>query len=59
MRDIFTFIIVCMPYIDSNIPKSIFSSALVAEFLRIVGSCLLYIDFHDYVYYIFINFFEA
>ena len=47
MRDIFTFIIVCMPYIDSNIPKSIFYSALVAEFLRIAGSCLLYKDFHE------------
>ena len=32
-RDVFTFFIVHMPYIDSKIPKSIFYSALVDEFL--------------------------
>ena len=36
-----------MPHIDSNISKSIFYSAIVAEFLRIAGSCLLYKDFHE------------
>ena len=36
-----------MPYIDSNIPKSIFYFALVGEFLRIARSSLLYKDFHE------------
>ena len=44
---LFLFFIVRMPYIDSNIPKSIFYSALVAEFLRIARSSLLYKDFHE------------
>ena len=35
-----------MPYIDSNIPKSIFYSALVGEFLRTVQSSLLCKDFY-------------
>ena len=46
-RDAFPFFIVCMLYIDSNIPKSIFYSALVGEFLRIIRSSLLYKDFHE------------
>ena len=33
MLDVFPFFIVRMPYIDSNIPKSKFYSALVSEFL--------------------------
>ena len=40
-------VFVCMPYIDSNIPKSIFYSALVGEFLRITRSSLPYKDFHE------------
>ena len=36
-----------MPYIDSNIPKSIFYSALVGEFLGIAISFLLYNDFNE------------
>ena len=36
-----------MPYINSNIPKSIFYSALVCEFLRIASSSLLYKDFNE------------
>ena len=36
-----------MPYIDNNIPKSIFYSALVAEFLRMACSSLLYKDFNE------------
>ena len=36
-----------MPYIDSNIPKSIFYSALVGELLRIARSSVLYIDFNE------------
>ena len=36
-----------MPYIDSNIPKSIFYSNLVGEFLRIARSSLLYKDFNE------------
>ena len=46
-RDAFLFFIVCMPYIDSNIPKSIFDSALVGEFLRIARSSLQIKDFHE------------
>ena len=38
----FPFFAVRMPYIDSNIPKLIFYSALVGEFLRIARSSLLY-----------------
>ena len=34
-----------MPHMDSNIPKSIFYSALVGEFLRIGRSTLLVTDF--------------
>ena len=44
-RDAFPFFIVRMPYIDSNIPKSIFYSALVGELLRIAR--LLYKNFHE------------
>ena len=36
-----------MPYIDSNIPKSILNFALVGEFLRIARSSLLWKDFHQ------------
>ena len=41
-RDAFPYFIVRMLYIDSSIPKSIFHSALVGEFLRIARSSLLY-----------------
>ena len=44
-RDAFPFEIVRMPYLTSNIPKSIFYSALVGEFLRISRSTLLADDF--------------
>ena len=44
-RDDFPFSIVRMPYIDSNIPESIFYSAFVGEFLRIARSTLLLDDF--------------
>ena len=46
-HDAFPFFIVCMPYIDSNISKSIFCSALVGEFLRTARSSLLYKEFHE------------
>ena len=36
-----------MPYINSNIPKSIFYSAYFVEFLRISRSSLLYKDFNE------------
>ena len=44
-RDAFPFLIVCMPYINSNIPKSIFYSNFVGEFLTIACSSLLCKDF--------------
>ena len=44
-RDAFPFSIVRMPFIDSNIPESIFYSALVGEFLRIARSTLKLKDF--------------
>ena len=44
-RDDFPFSIVRMPYISSNIPESIFYSAMVGEFLRIARSTLLFTDF--------------
>ena len=44
-RDAFPFSIVRMPFIDSNIPQSIFYSALVGEFLRIARSTLKLDDF--------------
>ena len=44
-RDAFPFSIVRMPFIDSNIPESIFYSALVGEFLRIARSTLKLDDF--------------
>ena len=44
-RDGFPFSIVRMPYISSNIPESIFYSAMVGEFLRIARSTLLFSDF--------------
>ena len=44
-RDAFPFSIVRMPYITSNIPQSIFYSALVGEFLRIARSTLKFEDF--------------
>ena len=46
-RDAFPFFIVRMPHLDSNIPKSIFYSALVGEFLRIARSTLNFQDFID------------
>ena len=36
-----------MPYIDINIPKSMFYSDLVGEFLRIARSSLLYKDLNE------------
>ena len=44
-RDSFPFSIVRMPYIDSNIPQTIFYSALKGEFLRIARSTLYLKDF--------------
>ena len=44
-RDAFPFAIVRMPYLGSNIPQSIFYSALVGEFLRVARSTLLLEDF--------------
>ena len=44
-RDAFPFSIVRMPYVSSNIPESIFYSAMVGEFLRIARSTMLYEDF--------------
>ena len=44
-RDDFPFSIVRMPYVSSNIPESIFYSAMVGEFLRIARSTLLFADF--------------
>ena len=46
-RVVFPFFIVRMPYIYSNIPKSIFYSALVGAFLRIARSSLLYKDLNE------------
>ncbi len=46
-RDTFPFSIVRMPHINSNIPSSIFYSALVGEFLRIARSTLMLEDFLD------------
>ena len=45
MRDAFPFSIVRMPYLSSNIPKKIFYSALVGEFLRIARATLYLSDF--------------
>ena len=45
--DAFFFFFVCIPYIDSNIPKSIFHSTLVGGFLRIARSSLVYKDFNE------------
>ena len=42
--DVMLFLIVCMPYIDSNIPRSIFCFALVGEFIIIARNSLLYKD---------------
>ena len=44
-RDAFPFSIVRMPYVSSNIPESIFYSAMVGEFLRIARSTLFFNDF--------------
>ena len=44
-RDAFPFYIVRMPHMQSNIPKSIFYSSLVGEFLRIARSTLIFDDF--------------
>ena len=44
-RDAFPFSIVRMPYLCSNIPKKIFYSSLVGEFLRIARATLLLTDF--------------
>ena len=44
-RDAFPFSIGRMPYVSSNIPESIFYSAMVGEFLRIARSTMLYEDF--------------
>jgi len=42
-RDTFPFSIIRMPHLDSNIPQSIFYSALLGEFLRI-ARCTLRLD---------------
>ena len=44
-RDAFPFSIVRMPYLCSNIPKKIFYSALMGEFLRIARATLYLSDF--------------
>ena len=44
-RDAFPFSIVRMPFMNSNIPESIFYSALIGEFLRIARSTLMLEDF--------------
>ena len=44
-RDAFPFHIIRMPHMSSNIPRSIFYSALVGEFLRIARSTLMIHDF--------------
>ena len=44
-RDAFPFSIVRMPYLSSNIPKKIFYSALMGEFLRIARATLYLSDF--------------
>ena len=44
-RDAFPFSIVRMPYLSSNIPKKIFYSSLVGEFLRIARATLQISDF--------------
>ena len=44
-RDAFPFFIVRMPHLQSNIPRNIFYSALVGEFLRVARSTLLVEDF--------------
>ena len=44
-RDGFPFSIVRMPYASSNIPESIFYSAMVGEILRVAHSTLRYEDF--------------
>ena len=46
-RHAFPFFIVRMAYIESNIPKSIFYSALVGRFLRITRSSLLCKGFNE------------
>ena len=44
-RDSLPFHFIRMPHLDSNIPESIFYSALVGEFIRIARSTLLVEDF--------------
>ena len=44
-REEFPFNIVRMPHLNSNIPRTIFYSALVGEFLRIARCTLLLEDF--------------
>ena len=44
-RDAFPFSIVRMPYLSSNIPKKIFYSALIGEFLRIARATIYLSDF--------------
>ena len=44
-RDAFPSSIVRMPYLSSNIPKNIFYSALIGEFLRIARATLHLTDF--------------
>ena len=46
-RNAFPFFIVRIPYIDSNILKSVFYSALVGGLLRIPFSSFLYKDFRE------------
>ena len=46
-RNVFPIFIIRTPYIDGNIPKSIFYFAFVCEFLRKTRSSLLYKDFNE------------
>ena len=42
-RDEFAFSVVCMPYIDSNIPSYIFYGTIMSEIIRI-ARCTLLLD---------------
>ena len=42
-RDEFAFSVVCMPYIDSNIPSYIFYGTIMSEIIRI-ARCTLFLD---------------
>lgn len=46
-RNDFSFFLVRMPYINSNVPKLVFYSTLVGELLIIGRISLFYIDFDE------------